>query len=60
LLGGAAVAWPLASRAEQAAKVSTIGYLAALSETADRPRRAAFAKRLAEFGWVQGRSILIA
>jgi putative tryptophan/tyrosine transport system substrate-binding protein len=60
LLGGAAVAWPLASRAEQAAKVSTIGYLAALSETADRPRRAAFAKRLAELGWVQGRSILIA
>jgi hypothetical protein len=34
--------------------------LAALSETADRPRRAAFAKRLAELGWVEGRGILIA
>jgi putative ABC transport system substrate-binding protein len=60
LLGGAAVAWPLAVRAEQAAKVSTIGYLAALSETADRPRRAAFAKRLAELGWVDGHTISIA
>jgi putative ABC transport system substrate-binding protein len=60
LLGGAAVAWPFAAHAEQAAKVSTIGYLAALSETADRPRRAAFAKRLAELGWVEGHSISIA
>jgi putative tryptophan/tyrosine transport system substrate-binding protein len=59
-IGGAAAAWPLVARAQQAAKVPTIGYLAALSETADRPRRAAFAKRLAELGWVEGRSILIA
>jgi putative ABC transport system substrate-binding protein len=59
-LGGAATAWPLVARAQQAAKVPTIGYLAALSETADRPRRVAFANRLAELGWVEGRSILIA
>jgi hypothetical protein len=32
----------------------TIGYLAALSEAADRPRRAAFAKRLGELGWTEG------
>jgi putative tryptophan/tyrosine transport system substrate-binding protein len=59
LFGGAVAAWPLAARAQPAAKVPTIGYLAALSEAADRPRRAAFANRLAELDWVQGRSVLI-
>lgn len=51
--------WPLAARAQQPAKVPTIGYLAALSEAVDRPRRAAFAQRLAELGWVEGRSVKI-
>jgi putative ABC transport system substrate-binding protein len=58
-LGGSTLAWPLAARAQQAGKVPIIGYLAALSEAADRPRRAAFAKRLAELGWNEGRSVLI-
>jgi putative tryptophan/tyrosine transport system substrate-binding protein len=54
-LGGAAAAWPFAVRAQQASgKPPTIGYLAALSEATDRPRRAAFAKRLAELGWADG------
>jgi len=59
LLGGAAAAWPFAAHAQQAGRVPTVGYLAALSEAADRPRRAAFAKRLAELGWIEGRSVLI-
>jgi putative ABC transport system substrate-binding protein len=58
LLGGAA-AWPLAVRAQQAAKLRVIGYLAALSETADRPRRVAFVRRLEELGWAEGRSVRI-
>ena len=58
-LSGAAAAWPLAARAQQANKVPTIGYVAALSEAGDRPRRAAFARRLMELGWVEGRNIRI-
>jgi putative tryptophan/tyrosine transport system substrate-binding protein len=37
----------------------TIGYLAALSEAADRPRRAVFAKRLGELGWTEGSTVRI-
>jgi putative tryptophan/tyrosine transport system substrate-binding protein len=58
-LGGAAAALPIAARAQQPAKMPTIGYLAALSEGADRPRRAAFVKRLGELGWTEGSNIRI-
>jgi putative ABC transport system substrate-binding protein len=59
LLGVASAAWPLAVRAQQAGRVPTIGYLAAVSESADRPRRAAFVRRLAELGWVEGQNVRI-
>ena len=59
LMGGAAAMWPLAARAQQPGKMPTIGYLAANSEAADRPRRAAFVKRLGDLGWTEGRSIRI-
>src|SRR5258706_15280762 len=58
LLGGAA-AWPLAVRAQQPAKLPTIGFIGPSTASADRTRRAAFAKRLGELGWVEGRSIAI-
>jgi putative ABC transport system substrate-binding protein len=58
LLSGAA-AWPIAVRGQQLGKLRTIGYLAALSEAADRPRRAAFVRRLGELGWAEGRSVRI-
>jgi putative tryptophan/tyrosine transport system substrate-binding protein len=53
---GSAAAWPVAARAQQAGKVPSIGYLAALSEIADRDRRTAFVQRFNELGWVDGRS----
>jgi putative ABC transport system substrate-binding protein len=57
LLGGTA-AWPFAAGA-QGGKLLTIGYLSPNSEVADRPRRAAFAQRLAELGWVEGSNVRI-
>ena len=59
LLGGAAVAWPLAARAQQPAKVPTIGYLGANTPSADSHRNAAFVQRLRELGWIEGRTVAI-
>jgi len=59
LIGGAVAAWPLAARAQQPSSLPTIGYLASISEAADRSRRAAFVKRLGELGWAEGRNVRI-
>jgi putative ABC transport system substrate-binding protein len=57
LLGGVA-AWPLAARAQQPAKLPTIGFLgAALS--IESQRVAAFEQRLRELGWIDGRTVTI-
>jgi putative tryptophan/tyrosine transport system substrate-binding protein len=59
LLAGAS-AWPFAARAQQqAGKVPTIGYLGPNVEPVDRPRIAAFAQRIGELGWTEGRSVII-
>jgi putative ABC transport system substrate-binding protein len=59
LLGGAAAAWPLAGRAQEAAKRRRIGVL--MSRTADDSdalaRIAAFAQGLQELGWTVGGNI---
>ena len=56
-LGGAA-AWPLAARAQQPSKLPTIGLL-----TPDASSwggwNAAFAGRLSELGWIEGRTVAI-
>jgi putative tryptophan/tyrosine transport system substrate-binding protein len=52
---GAIALWPFAANA-QTAKMPIIGYLAANSEAADRPRRTAFVRRLSELGWIEGKS----
>ena len=58
LLGGAAAAWPVVVRAQQAGKLPTIGFLGsnALTWTA---WTAAFVERLGALGWVEGRTIVI-
>jgi putative tryptophan/tyrosine transport system substrate-binding protein len=55
LIGSAAVAWPLAARAQQAGKVPTI----AAAATAWSPFVANFVRRLGELGWVEGRTVAI-
>jgi putative tryptophan/tyrosine transport system substrate-binding protein len=61
LIGGAAVAWPLAARAQQADRMRRVGVL--LNRAADDPeeqaRVAAFLQRLQELGWTDGRNVRI-
>src|SRR5258708_2362803 len=59
LLGGAAVAWPPAARAQQAANMPTIGYLGPATPAVESQRAAAFVQRLRELGWIEGRTIAI-
>ena len=59
LLGGAAVAWPLAARAQQAGKLPTIGFFGPNTASAWRPWTAAFWQRLHELGWIEGRNLAI-
>jgi putative ABC transport system substrate-binding protein len=58
LLGGAA-AWPLTARAQQAAKLPTIGYLGAGTPSFYGQWVAAFMQRLRELGWIDGRNMQI-
>jgi putative ABC transport system substrate-binding protein len=59
LLGGAAVAWPLAARAQQPAKLPTIGFLGASTPSVMGQWTATFVQRLRELGWIEGRTIAI-
>jgi putative ABC transport system substrate-binding protein len=58
-LGGATVAWPLAARAQQQAKLPTIGVLGAATPSAWTNYVAAFEERLRELGWIEGRTVAI-
>ena len=51
---GGAVAWPLAGRAQQPAKLPTIGFLSESTSSAQNQRTAAFVQRLRELGWIKG------
>jgi putative tryptophan/tyrosine transport system substrate-binding protein len=61
LLGGAAVAWPLAARAQQGERMRRVGVL--MNLTADDPeasdRVTAFAQGLQQLGWTAGHNVRI-
>jgi putative tryptophan/tyrosine transport system substrate-binding protein len=59
LLGGAAAAWPLAARAQQPAKLPTIGVLSGQTRSTAGQWVAAFEQRLRELGWIEGRTVAI-
>jgi putative tryptophan/tyrosine transport system substrate-binding protein len=59
LLGGAAATWPLAARAQQPAKLPTIGFLGQSTRSAASEWVAAFVQRLRELGRIEGRTITI-
>ncbi|MFZ0066038.1 MAG: ABC transporter substrate-binding protein [Pseudolabrys sp.] len=59
LLGGAAVAWPLAARAQQRRKLFRIGYLGISSPSLEPHYVEAFRQKLRELGHVDGESIAI-
>jgi len=56
---GAAAAWPLAARAQQAGKLPTIGFLGGATPSAWSPLVAAFVQRLRELGWIENRNLAI-
>jgi putative ABC transport system substrate-binding protein len=59
LLGGAAVAWPLATRAQQPGKFARIGHLDLGPASARESRVAALRTGLRALGWVEGENIII-
>jgi putative ABC transport system substrate-binding protein len=59
LLGGAAAVWPLAARAQQPAKVPTIGVLGSATPAAQGQWWAGFVERLRVLGWIEGRNVAI-
>src|SRR5712664_1529198 len=61
LLGGAAVTWPLAARAQQPERMRRIGVLlnAAADDAEYQARLGAFLQALALLGWTIGRNVRI-
>jgi putative tryptophan/tyrosine transport system substrate-binding protein len=61
LLGGAAITWPLAARAQQGERIRRIGVLMDLAESdpEGQARIAAFLQGLAQLGWTDGRNVRI-
>jgi putative ABC transport system substrate-binding protein len=61
LLGGAAVAWPLAAHAQQPERMRRIGVLSGLArdDQDNNVRLAAFQQRLQQLGWTDGDNVRI-
>jgi ABC-type uncharacterized transport system substrate-binding protein len=59
VIGGAVAGWPLAARAQQAAKLPTIGHLGSSTALHQSLWVAAFVQRLSQLGWIERRNIAI-
>jgi putative ABC transport system substrate-binding protein len=59
LVGGAAAAWPIATRAQQPARLPTIGFLGSGAPSTTQEWVAAFVQRLSELRWVAGNTVAI-
>ena len=59
LIGGVAVAWPLAARAEQADRTRRVGVLMGYAETDPQAKAmlAEFTRAVSELGWIEGRNL---
>ena len=59
LAGGAAAAWPLVARAQQAERVRRVGVLMplAMDDPEAKARLAAFQQGLEQLGWTDGRNV---
>jgi putative ABC transport system substrate-binding protein len=58
-LGGAALAWPLASRAQQAGKIYRIGILEPIPAAQNAANLDALRNGLRELGYIEGRNLII-
>jgi putative tryptophan/tyrosine transport system substrate-binding protein len=56
---GSAAAWPVAARAQQPARLPTIGVLAPATVSVESQRVTLFVQRMRELGWIEGRTITI-
>jgi putative ABC transport system substrate-binding protein len=59
LIGSAAAIWPLVARAQQPAKLRTVGYLGSGTAAVQSQFALAFAQRLRELGWIEGHTLAI-
>jgi hypothetical protein len=60
LLGGAAAAWPLAARAQQAERMRKIGVLMGVANDSEgQARIAAFQQALQALGWTEGENVQV-
>ena len=58
-IAGSAMTWPLASRAQQAGRLPTVGFLGSATPAVMNPWAGAFVQRLRELGWIEGRTVAI-
>jgi putative tryptophan/tyrosine transport system substrate-binding protein len=59
VVAGSAITRPLAARAQQPAKLPTIGFMGQTTRSAAGEWTAAFVRRLRQLGWIENRNVAI-